>query len=1348
MRNRSGGGALQAGAIAAALLAVNLGCPGTRRPESAAPEGQQRLAEAERAAANGDPRALATAGWLRSLVAGNQASARAAFEAALRAAQGPARALALAGRAELREDDLDGPGAARAWAELVEVAPQDPLAELAAGRLLDLEGDSPQVDAVIEELALRLDELRPAPRTARFVREAAARLAGVRDPARLDRALRGQPASGSSEAQAWAALGVLQHWRVAGPFAALRLFDLARATALDGLAPVLAPAVGPAGPTAERTLEFPDGDVGLDQEPTDGELHYAASDLTAEKGGDYLVWLEGAGGCEVRLDGAAVISRFPYPRDLPRAQLAAVHLGAGAHAVVVRWTRADGPRFRLAIVRADGASSDLKDAAPARLSAARADGPCRLGSSCVAPPAWKDDGGLRGFAERALADDPTDPFAAFLLARATLSDDRAAARAAVERAVALSDNGAPTLALRAQATLRDTEVPDRLGRARALRDLTDATQKNPQLLRARLTAAALQRDSERFDDAAQELDLAERAFLRIGVQTIAETSARAAAPATAEAGPAQATREPAAATREPAAPAPPVPPSLPPRLLLARARLFEARGNTALARARAQAALALEAGRCDALQLLADLGRRDGSIADQLRLAEQLLACPQGASTLATLLRDRGDSERAEGLLVAAATARPASVGKLETLAELQLARGRAAAAVATLRAAVAVAPRSAEPLRRLAGAFEVAGDLAAAHAARAAALRLAPGDLSLRRQVTRDAGERLLAWSDRDALALARAKGPVAAPGAPAVRLLDQGAVQLFADGGAVERVHTLARLLDKKGIARFGEAQIPSDAEVLHLRTIKADGRVLEPESIPEKETISLPGLDVGDAVEIDYLRGLAPRGPELPGLTFGAFFFQDEETAMGETTYEVRAPDAAGLQLDGHHLDAAAPTHANGETRWSYSRTDVQPTEPEPHAPSENEHFSWVQAGTGAVGEKQLIASVADWSLLRTRLSSATDALAQKAGGGTPREKLERIYAAVAEAVRGRSQSTDFGGPAAIVLALGRGNRLPVLKAALASAKIPSHLVLVRPFGTDPSAYKFPRADLYSYAILRADLPDGPVWMDPAYRLAPVGLLSPFLRGQDAWVVPEPGEEPTQLQTPRDAPASLSGADAAVAGPVAARWSDGRAVTLDLTLQPDGAARGTGRDVYLGSEAAGLKDGLERMDQDQRKQAVEGMLGRGLRGLALDALSSEGDGTVGPATALLYELHLTFPRAGERLTVPASLLPLRLSRRWTQKAVRKLPLLLDNEEHQHARTTLALPPGMRLAAPPPPVSLKTPFGEFSWSVSEAGGKVTVSEEVSIGQQRVPPERYPEFVAFVQAVDQAQARELRIER
>src|SRR5207253_8148471 len=85
-----------------------------------------------------------------------------------------------------------------------------------------------------------------APRAARLLREAAARISTRRAEAARDPAI---------EREAWRAVGAVQRWRVGGPFAALRLFDLRRALPLDGR--VAAAAAGDG-----RAVEFPDGHGG------------------------------------------------------------------------------------------------------------------------------------------------------------------------------------------------------------------------------------------------------------------------------------------------------------------------------------------------------------------------------------------------------------------------------------------------------------------------------------------------------------------------------------------------------------------------------------------------------------------------------------------------------------------------------------------------------------------------------------------------------------------------------------------------------------------------------------------------------------------------------------------------------------------------------------------------------------------------------------------------------------------------------------------------------------------------------------------------------------------------------
>ena len=1293
--------AIHASAALALLAAIACAGPVSRAPAPAADNAKERLASARRLAeaSPNDAAAQAQAGWLEHLTGATPAPAQARFEKSLslasptRPADDDAWALALDGLAELSEDRLDTLAAAKLYAQAVQT--HSPFGELAAQRLLDLEGESPAIDDVVLEAARALPAFAP-PRTARLVREAAARVAN-------SRAFEAGAADGAERA-AWAAAGAVQRYRVAGPFAALRLASLSVPGPLDGLEEARAPQTGPAGSTAERSLEFADGDLGLELEPADGDLYYAASDLTAAKGGDYLLWIEGASALEVRLDGAVMLARSPWPREVPRSQTVPVRLAQGAHQLLVRWTRSEGSRLRVLLARADGAAGDLASEAPAALSGRRLVSSCALGSTCVAAPAWPDDRGLRGRAEALLERDPGDPLAALFLARAAQPDDRAAARAAVGQAVVLSGRGPVALALRAAITLRDAEIPDRIARARALADLRDALSQRPSLLRARLTSAAQQRDSDRIDDAVQDL-------------AAAEETARAAA--------------------GPAAP-------LPPRLLMARSRLLDAQGSLAAARAAAQAAAGQDPARlrCDAGAALYDFSRREGGLAEQLRLARALVGCPEQRQPLAALLRERGDLAGAEELLSKWAKLRPALPQRLEQLAELQAARGAVPRAIETLQAAAALTPRSPEPLRRLAAWYDLQGDAAAARAAREQALARSPGELALRRQLAVLQGERLLAWSDRSAREVLETSGELGLPTGverpSAVRLLDHGAVELFPGGGAVERVHTLARVLDKKALGKFGEVQIPDGAEILELRVLKPDGRALEPESIPEKEGHSLPGLEPGDVVEIDYLHGLAPRGPDLPGLALGGFFFHDSETPMAESTYEVRAAPGIPLEIDAHQIEVAPVQKSAQGSRFFLSVKAVIPEQPEPSQPSDAEIAPWVQAGFGA-GQKALLASMADWAQLRARPGAATDKLAREAGGRTTSEKIEKITGAIAQAVRGRSAGNDFSAPAPHVLAQGLGNRLLLLKAALASAGVRSHLALVRTFGNAPQPMRFPRSDVFTYAVLRVDpnqgdAPGSPaVWIDTTWRLGPVGLLPMFARGQPAWLLPEPGEEPALVETPR-----LDLSDAS---------TDGRKLTLELALDDQGTATGTGRDEQRGFEAAALREALERLDGEQRRQGVEGMLGRGLHSITLDQLSVEGEAQQGGTAALLYTLKARVGRReGASLRIPASLLPSRLARRWVQKAERTRTLLLDAAERSGAKVTFALPAGYLPAALPTAQLLQTPFGSFRWEAKLEGGKLVVEEELVLPPQRISPRDYRQFAAFARAVDEAQEQELEL--
>ena len=86
-----------------------------------------------------------------------------------------------------------------------------------------------------------------------------------------------------------------------------------------------------------------------------------------------------------------------------------------------------------------------------------------------------------------------------------------------------------------------------------------------------------------------------------------------------------------------------------------------------------------------------------------------------------------------------------------------------------------------------------------------------------------------------------------------------------------------------------------------MLKLQTIKPDGRVLEPDLIEGKETISLPNLAVGDYVEQEYLRVLDPPTGIPGGLLGDRFYFASFELPFDRSELVVLLPEGMDVTVD---------------------------------------------------------------------------------------------------------------------------------------------------------------------------------------------------------------------------------------------------------------------------------------------------------------------------------------------------------------------------------------------------------------------------------------------------------------
>jgi len=1276
-------------ALSAALFAfILISCAGGQRPPLEALSAAARKVDQ----GGGDGRELALAAWNAWLVRGDADRMEALAERALR--EDAAEPWAWLAFAEVAKRRLDPAGEVAALGRLIEGAPAHPLAAVAAGRLAALSRRSIELDDEIERIAGERLAATAGPGAGRRLDpEASDRLRSAlrhihtgrgRWPAAEQAASpepRDPPQAGAAIAPSVRDAGTMTAASLVGPFSPWQNLDRERA-----FPPQLARTIpddfqGFGGdPLPLRPFSLPDGWLSLAPEDRGGNVYYALAVARVPAAGTYDLRLttSSSTSASVFVDGVEVVGRSSLGAPQPRVGIARLELGAGPHLVALRLVRgggSDGASLRL--TPGDGSASRIEWRA-----AAAGDGP-------GTPPSAKDVRRPTGARSIASAlEREVGILAAYVAALDSRSVDPEGSKEVLAGALEVLPQSVPLLGLRARMARADHGLPEAVGQARAAADLEALLRVDPANPGALTDAASLLRAAGRHEDALEKLDLAE-----------------AAAPDA-------------------------------PSIALARARIARSRGFDAQA---LDLALAAEknAGRdCAVGELIFELARRSNAARQVEEVAEAYASCPGGRSRLTSVLADRGDAAQALALARELLRDDPQSPSANLRLADRLVAGGDPAAAAQVIAALEEVWPRSAHWPRRRAELLERAGDLEGADAARARALRLDGSDLRTRRGLAlREGAPDLLATYDRDGLEVIRSFE--AAPrdfDTPTVVLFDFAAVEVYPDGSMIERVHLVSKVLEKSGIDELGEAMIPGGAEVIHLRTIKADGRILEPEDIAGKESISLPNLEVGDYVEVQYLDSVPSRGPALPGWSAATFYFRSQGVPLLDSTYVVRAHKDAGLELDFHGGARGGEVVEDGEFLTVVMRQrNNQPLIPEPDSVNLDEVLPWVQAGSGA-GEGDLAAFLAD-GLAATQVRSFevvswARAIASEVRGD--RMALVRaIYERTMEEIEG--SDTSFGSSPSQILARKRGNRLPLIKAALDELGIESRYAVLRTFDQAPGPMRFPRFSRLRHMVLavRPEPSGGLVWLDPSMRWAPFGEVAPMARGV-----------PGFLLTHLDAEKIV-----ATSSPFGADAPQGREVELDLTLSAEGELEGRGDERYLGFDAAWMREAIERLDEGRRRQVIEAALARSFRGLVLEELEVDSGGPSGSPLGLRYRFRVPdyAHSLGDGL-VAADLdfFAAQLGRRYLALSERETPLLLRAPERVKSRIVLSLPEGAAVVGGPEAARELGLYGSYTRGVALTPGKLTIQEDLRIDRGRVMPQEYREFAGWVMAVDRAQAAEL----
>jgi hypothetical protein len=1217
---------------------------------------------------------VAARGFDAWIVDGQPKDASARFARAI--AETPTDAWARYGAALLARRELDEANEVAHLIALLRNAPRHPLGVVAARRLGSLAELAPaNADAVEAGLRPLLDGGALQGATAHRARLALLSIAEARGNHDRSAALR-------------SAAGYATSWTLLGPLGALHAMELDKPfPPEEGPIPEKLPGPPGLGKTRPmvlaRAIPAPDGMVTLEGEPSGGDIFYFATDATVARGGAYLLYVGSNASFRAWVDGRPALERRAFLAHTGQVRAAAVTLEPGAHRLLVKVGRG-GDRASLALVlaRADGAPSD------ARFQPAR--GPRPGGRSSQqsrhdqqAPQGLTDAASLSA----ALAADGGPLLSALAAAGEMEELDREGAKALLAGVAATRPDAAESpfaLAVQAELLRSDPTLADRIGRARAEGALEGVLARDPADAASRIALVDLLRSADRFEPAQ------------------ALMSALTGAPAGRAAA------------------------------LHAGARLAHARGFHEAAERLAQGARK-QSGHCGAGDLLLEMARRREAVAPADELAMETVRCPGGQRRLAEHRRLRGDPAGQVSILSALATAAPARIDPALELAEARIAQGKPAEAARGLAELTAIWPRSGRVLKKWAEALDLAGDEKGAVAARERALAADGADLQLRRALALERGAEPLAQLAENGRKVAKAyRASGKRYDTSSVVVLDSAAMEVHPDGAITERIHQLVELKDQHAADRFGEVSLPPGAQILSLRTLKPDGRTLEPEDLGERRSISLPGLEPGDFVEYEYLRALPARSAALPGFTADPFYFRVADTPLWRSQYRVIAPEGTGMEVDAHNRPAATVKTEGGRERLELVERDVPALVPEPGSAAVAEFLPFVQVGAGASRQEMQLA-VADAMLARTRPTVEVAAFARKAAAGRRGEALVKaVYDEVARTILGSGVgSLGWSDTAGHVLARGRGNRAILLKSAYTSLGIKARFAMVRSFTADPTPYRFPRNDLYGQVVLRVEHEGRTHWLDPSTRFAPFDRIPPHVRGQEALILPEPGEAPQVTKTPT--------------GPE----GDGREIEVRIALKEDGSAEVRGVERYLGYEAGSAKVAVERMDAATRRQAVEQALSRTFRGLILAELVVEGEQDINAPLTLRYRFnapHFARPM-GDRLVIENALYPARLGARFLSRSARTTPLLIANAEKAWVSVEIQPPPGFR-PLPGPERKVDGTAGLYRRSEKAEGGTLRREDLFDLRLARIPPPAYPDFARFVAGVDAAQGEVMAFSR
>jgi tetratricopeptide (TPR) repeat protein len=575
---------------------------------------------------------------------------------------------------------------------------------------------------------------------------------------------------------------------------------------------------------------------------------------------------------------------------------------------------------------------------------------------------------------------------------------------------------------------------------------------------------------------------------------------------------------------------------------------------------------------------------------------------------------------------------------------------------------------------------------------------------------------------------------------GGSAVRILDDQVTRLWPDGRVSVYVHRITRVLDRGGVEKYGEVEVPRGAEILELRTIRKDDTTAEPEMTSAKMTISMPGLLPGDAMDVEYVvhhgdgDGIEAHAEEFAH-TFGSFrapILSSRLVVLTPTSEHqtiVASPAAPGInesETDGTHVRIWEKKDiAQSVEEVASAKSDALPTV---------RVLPTLERGWEAVRDSVRETAV-DAGRVGPRVKAAVGEIRTESDDVVARE----LYRTVTTTLR--STTPSFGDdvpPAEETFANGEGSRTAALLALSRARGLQADLVLARNKGT--AAPVTPAANVYTRPLVRFRLRDPQrgthdVVVDADTDGLPFGTLAPNIAHSDSLLVTLPAEKHN---------ASVETAILQLAANHAIDESIARA---EIKLEANGDLRADVT-ILLGAwRGAQMRAILARIEKKQRGHFYQQLVARIFPGA--ENVTGEVKNEESPEKSLELVLHCSSPKFVNLARGTAELeqlVPtLGLKKMYAGNGARQSALYVDTPLFETATFHIHLPEGVTVARPAKDVAVENEFGKYSVTFREPeAGVLEVRRAFDIPVQVVPANKFAAFAHFAAQIDEAERQKI----